>query len=148
VENITDTQFHGGRQAHQRHYQSLIVKAVADGRVTEQDMRQITAFLSEIQALNDISSQRILKLAYLLVAVRRWFPEFSKITTTVLFTGVEDIKSKSGLTLHTQGDVIKLLKCFLLWLHEAGETDPSLNISKLSKIKAKTITTMKTVSDI
>ena len=123
-------------------------RAVDEGKITEQDSVLIKAFLSEIQAYNDISAMRIYKLSYQLIGMRKWFPPFVEITTPVLFAGIEDFKNNSGYKANTQGDMIKILKRFLTWLGESGEANPELNIAKLGKIKAKTVSKTKTVEDV
>ena len=148
MERITDTVFHGGREAHLYKYQNGMKKAVNDGRITEQDSILIKSFLSEIQACNDISAMRIYKLSYQLIGMRKWLPPFVEITTSVLFAGIEDYKNNSGYKDNTQGDMIKILKRFLIWLVESEEANPGLNIAKIGKIKAKTVTKTKTAEDV
>lgn len=148
MENITDTQFHGGKGKHQADYARLMVTAVSDGRITERDKNQIQAFISEIKACGRLSSQRAYKLSYQLVGLRKYLPEFSTINTSILFNGIERLKTEARYTEITQSDMIKLAKRFLLWLSESGEVAEGLKPEKLRKIKAKTVTATKTAEDI
>lgn len=148
MDNITDSRFHGGKEKHLEHYHNLMIRAVLDGRITQRDSNQIQAFISEIKACGTLSSQRAYKLAYQLIGLRKYLPEFSQVDTPAVFTGIERLKAESGYTEITQGDVIKLCKRFLLWLNESGEGSPGLNPEKLRKIRAKTVSATKTAEDI
>lgn len=148
MQNITDSRFHGGKEKHLERYHNLMIRAVSDGRVTQRDSNQIQAFISEVKACGTLSSQRAYKLAYQLIGLRKYLPEFSQVDTSTVFTGIERLKAESGFTEITQGDVIKLCKRFLLWLHESGEGSPGLNPEKLRKIRAKTVSATKTAEDI
>jgi site-specific recombinase XerD len=148
MDNITDSKFHRGKERHQADYARLMVNAVSDGRITERDRNQIQAFISEIKACGKLSDQRAYKLAYQLVGLRKWIPEFSSVDTSTLFSGIERLKAESGYTEITQGDVIKLAKRFFIWLNESGEAHEGLKPEKLRKIKAKTLAVTKTAEDI
>jgi len=148
MENITDTAFHGGKEKHQEYYNNLMVESVSDGRITERDKKQIQAFLSEIKACGKLSSQRTYKLAYQLIGMRRYIPEFSSATTSDVFTGLENLKAEERYTDSTKKDFITILKRFLLWLEESGEASPGLKIEKIRKIKAGSISVTKTADDI
>ena len=148
MDNITDTAFHGGLQKHQEYYSRLMVNAVTDGRITERDRNQIQAFISEIKACGKLSSQRAYKLAYQLVGIRRYIPEYSKADTLSVFSGLEQLKADGKYSKSTLKDLITICKRFLLWLDESGEASEKLKPEKLRKIKAGTITVTKTADDI
>jgi site-specific recombinase XerD len=148
MDNITDTAFHGGKEKHQEYYNRLMTSAVSDGRITERDKNQIQSFISEIKACGRLSSQRTYKLAYLLVVIRRFIPEFSTVTTSSIFSGLEALKAEGKYTQSTEKDLISITKRFFIWLNESGEASEGLKLEKVRKIKAGSITVTKTAEDI
>lgn len=148
MDNITDTAFHGGKEKHQEYYARLMVNAVSDGRITERDRTQIQAFISEVKACGTLSAQRAYKLAYMLVAIRRYIPEFSKVTTSSIFSGLEALKAEGKYTPSSEKDLITITKRFFLWLSESGEAAEGLKPEKVRKIKAGSINVTKTAEDI
>lgn len=148
MENITDTSFHGGKENHQRYYHTIMKKAVSDGRITERESKQIQAFISEIKACGKLSSQRAYKLAYQLIGWKKYLPEFSQVDTVILYSGLEALKSDNNYTDSTKKDYITILKRFLLWLNESGDTSPGLKMEKLRKVNAGSIQVTKTADDI
>lgn len=148
MDNITDTAFHGGKEKHLEYYSRLMLSAVSDGRITEKDRNQIQAFISEIKACGRLSSQRAYKLAYMLVAIRRYIPEFSSVTTSSIFSGLEALKAEGKYTPSSEKDLITITKRFFLWLHESGEASEGLKPEKIRKIKAGSISITKTADDI
>ena len=130
MDNITDTRFHGGREKHQAHYHNLMINAVSDGRITDKESKQIQAFISEIRACGKLSSQRAYKLAYQIIGWKKYLPEFSQVDTVILYSGLEALKSDNNYTDSTKKDYITVLKRFLLWLDESGDTSPGLKIEK------------------
>ena len=148
MDNITDTRFHGGREKHQAHYHNLMINAVSDGRITDKESKQIQAFISEIRACGKLSSQRAYKLAYQIIGWKKYLPEFSQVDTVILYSGLEALKSDNNYTDSTKKDYITVLKRFLLWLDESGDTSPGLKIEKLRKVNAGSIKVTKTAEDI
>ena len=145
---ITNSEFHGGQASHHLNYTRLMSASVIDGRITEQDARQIKAFISEVKVCSNICDHRMYQLAYFLVGMRKWVPEFSSISTGVLFSCIEEFKASSKYKENTKAVLIKTLKRFLFWLHESGQASPNLNIDKLNKIKSKLALITKTHEDI
>lgn len=148
MENITDTAFHGGKEKHQIYYTKIMIDAVSDGRITERDKNQIQAFLSELKACGQLSSQRTYKLAYQIIGWKKYIPEFSSADTSAIYAGLETLKSDNNYTDSTKKDYITILKRFLLWLYDAGETSPGLKPEKIRKINAGSIKVTKTADDI
>ncbi len=148
MENITDTKFHRGKEGYQKAYADLMITAVYRERITQKDRDYIKAFISEIRAYGKLSDQRSYKLAYQLVVLREYLPEYITVDNISVISGIERIKTESGYTAITQADYIKLAKRFLLWMAESGYASPSLNTEKLRKIKASIEMVTKTADDI
>ncbi|MGA7627032.1 MAG: site-specific integrase [Methanoregula sp.] len=94
--------------------------AIAKGRLTQQDADLIKAFCAEMQATNDISIQRVNKLTFTLVSLRRFVGEYSKNTITDLHKAIPTIKNAVNekgkpYKQNTIVDFIKILKQFYTW---------------------------------
>ena len=84
----------------------------------------------------------------MLVAIRRYIPEFSTVDTTSILSGLEELKDDDKYTPSSEKDLITITKRFFTWLYELGEAAEGLKPEKIRKIKAGSINVTKTAEDI
>ncbi|HVP93607.1 MAG TPA: tyrosine-type recombinase/integrase [Methanoregulaceae archaeon] len=113
---------------------SLIDKAVAEGRITKGDARLIKAYLNGSQT-EDYSSVTRYNIFYILVLFRRYIGEYGKNTIDDLFDGVAKYK-ESNRNPATIVHQLSILKQFYGWLIDHGESSiPRDMISHKIKIR-------------
>ncbi|WP_067048118.1 site-specific integrase [Methanofollis ethanolicus] len=114
-------------------------RALAEGRLTEDDATLIAAFITEQQASCSLTTIRVNKLVYLLVNWRRFVGPYRTNAIFDLYTGINNLKGGTNqrgkpFKQNTLHDHIILLKRFYLWLIENDiSTVPS---KKVKAIKA------------
>ena len=103
-------------------------RALAEGRLIVDDQRLIESFIAEREATRHIGQHRVLKMRYDLISWRRFIPvPFREMTLGDLYTGLNAMKTGTSnrgtpFKQNTKHDLIILLKPFVLWLIESGES--------------------------
>ena len=101
-------------------------RALAEGRLTDDDRRLIEEFIAERQATRHIGQHRVLKIRYDLISWRRFIPvPFGEMTIGDLYAGLNAMKTGTNargtpFKQNTRHDLIILIKPFVLWLIENG----------------------------
>jgi len=108
---------------------------MAEGRLTDDDQRQATRHLGQ---------NRVLKIRYDLISWRRFIPvPFREMTAGDLYAGLNAMKACMNVRgtpfkQNTKHDLIILLKPFVLWLIENG--DSGIPAEKIRAIRRSTTT--------
>ncbi|MDK2974732.1 MAG: integrase/recombinase XerD [Methanofollis sp.] len=115
-----DRAFHLVKPVYAHH---SVDRALAEGRLTDDDATLIAAFITEQQASRGLSTVRVNKLVYLLVNWRRFLGPYRTNVITDLYAGINRLKSGTNqrgkpFKQNTLHDHIILLKRFYLWLIE------------------------------
>ena len=118
-------------------------KALAEGRLTDDDRRLIEEFLSERQATRHLTYNRVQKSRYDLITWRRFITSpFREMTAGDLYAGLNAMQS--GLSArgtpfkqNTRHDLIMILKPFVFWLIENGYS--SIPTAKVRAIRAPAV---------
>ena len=124
---------HGGRSPfYPAQYRTMVPRAyrraLAEGRLIVDDQRLIESFIAEREATRHIGQHRVLKMRYDLISWRRFIPvPFREMTLGDLYTGLNAMKTGTSnrgtpFKQNTKHDLIILLKPFVLWLIESGES--------------------------
>jgi len=118
-------------------------RAIAEGRLTDDDQRLIEDFLSERQATRHLTYNRVLKTRYDLVTWRRFILRpFREMVTGDLYAGLNAMQAGTSARgtpykQNTKHDLIMILKPFVLWLIENGYS--AIPAEKVRAIKAPAV---------
>lgn len=115
-----------------------ITRYLASGQINGRDVALLKEYIAERRGSAGISTGRANKIAFTLVAWRRFLPPFAELAMADLYTGIDAMRSgknKRGKPFkqNTQHDYVRILKQFLLWMIENEYTD--LSEKKVRKIK-------------
>lgn len=129
-----------------------IRSALNRGDLSEDDVSLLRAFLAERCVVSQISSKRMLKVVSNIITIRRFLGvDLRSADITTVYSAINSIKvgmSTKGtpFSQNTQSDLIKLLKLFLLWMSESGNTN--LPEKKIKAIKPPRQYATKTDADL
>jgi len=128
-----------------------INQAVMDGRLTQTDAGLISAFIAERKITHGIGIKRGMKISAALTTVRRFVPPYNELNAGSLYYGIEQIyhaDSDRGkpFSVHSQSDLISILKLFCFWLTANNEIQIPEN--KIRAIKVPKGTPTRTAADL
>ncbi|MDD1728660.1 MAG: tyrosine-type recombinase/integrase [Methanospirillum sp.] len=116
-------------------------KALKRGAITERDRELIDGYISEMQALHQLSNNRVMKLITTLLGWRnnKLLPEYAQVTMPDLFSGIQKLSTANNtkgvpFAQNTKYDYVVILKRFLLWMIE-NELITTLNEKKIRDIR-------------
>ena len=115
-----------------------IENGLKKGWITQNDIALIREFVTEKKVSGCIGLSRVNKITYTLVHWRRFLPEFSGMTISDVYNGIEALKNGNTtkgtpFAQNTKHDFVRILKQFLVWLVENELT--SLPEKKVMRIK-------------
>jgi len=130
-----------------RHYVTSLAEAVQSNLITEEESNFIEIFISEVNALRQITEHRKYRIALSLISFRKYLPPYQTCTLSEIFVAIERYRAQSFHKAATQRTLLIIVKRFLLWLCDSEYT-PSLDAKKLKKVTIKPVGTYKTAEDI
>ena len=115
----------------------------AGGYITPEDEQIIREYVREKAAINHISQGRQLKTTYILIRWRLFLPQpYVRLTYADILEGLEKLKSGKSdkgkpFKKNTLHDYLRILKTFLLWMIENGQS--TLPEKKIKKIEVPSV---------
>jgi len=125
---------------------TLLIRAIDEKRITEDDSELIREFVAEISATRHISAGRVFKLHYTLVNLREYLGPFRTNTVADIYTAVDRVRNATnpnGTIRYKQNsisDFVRFLKRFYLWMCENHYT--TVEEKKIQKIRPPSYDTM------
>lgn len=120
-----------------------LTKAIAEGRITDDDRNLIEEYVAERQATKHISDARVNKIVFTLVGWRRLLPvPYRKAKMPDIYKAIGNLKSGDStrgkpFKQNTIHDYIRILKPFLRWMIDSEYTD--LSERKVREISAPSV---------
>jgi site-specific recombinase XerD len=103
---------------------NVLLRAIEEKRITDDDSQLIREFVAEISATRHISAGRAFKLHYTLVNLREYLGPFRQNTVADIYTAVDRVRNATnpnGTARYKQNsisDFVRFLKRFYLWMCE------------------------------
>ena len=114
------------------HYGVALAKSVQSDLITEEESNLIEIFISEVNALSQITDNRKYRIAHALVSFREYCPPYQSCTLPEIFVAIERYRTGSNHAASTQQILLLIVKRFLLWLCESNYA-PTLDAKKSKK---------------
>lgn len=144
----TNQRFHRTDAKFRESAPGLLDRALTAGTITTNDANLIREFVTEKACSNNLSPSRIYKMYGFFVGWREHVGPYRENIIGDLYAGIERLKTatkadgRRRYTQNTQGDYVKALKRFYLWLVDEGYAAPSIKRAKVQGIRPPSPNTM------
>jgi site-specific recombinase XerD len=140
--------FHRSDLKYRESAPAILDRAVEAGTITIDDAHLIREFVAEKSCSSNLSPSRIYKLYGLYAGWRQFIGPFRQNNMGDLYDGIDRLKQakkpdgQPRYTQNTQGDYVKALKRFYLWLIDEEYASPLIKRLKVQNIQAPSPNTM------
>jgi len=124
-----------------------LTEGVESQLFTQRERHLIELYISEVNALSQITAERKYSLVVALTHMRKYIADYHTCTTPEVFLSIERYRSSGKHMESSQRIYLSAYKRFLLWLVESGY-NKTIDANKITKLSLKIPPSLKTADDI